>query len=137
MNRTAIKEMTERMFGRQTDIRMAAKRRTQQRRNIMNRNARIALGLALMLALAGCVSPTPYLDEHFGDAVRQARLAQTLHPDAGRVDDPVVGLDGVAAQASIVGYEKSFQKPPPVTNVINIGGAIGGGNAGAAPAPMQ
>lgn len=110
-----------------------AAERTQQRRDIMNRNARILLGLSVMLGLAGC-APSPFFDEHFGDAVRQARLAQTLHPEASRNLEPVVGLDGVAAQASIVGYEKSFQKPPAVTNVINIGGTIGGGNAGMAPA---
>lgn len=94
-------------------------------------NVRILACLALTIGLAGCVSPTPMLDEHFGDAVRAARLAQTIHPDAGKNADPVAGLDGVAANASIAGYHESFKTPPPVTNVINIGGVIGGG-AGAA-----
>ena len=38
-----------------------------------------ALGSAALLA--GCVSTTPVMDSKFGDAVRQARTAQTLNPD--------------------------------------------------------
>jgi len=135
MNRTAIKEATERMFGRlpQHDMPAATpKRQTNPRRGIMNRKARTLLCLALMLGLAGCASPTPMFDETFGDAVRAARLAQTIHPDAGRNADPVAGLDGVAALESMKRYDDSFRKPPPVTNVINVGGVMGGGNAGAA-----
>ncbi|HEX8989582.1 MAG TPA: hypothetical protein VF816_16615 [Rhodocyclaceae bacterium] len=97
----------------------------------MKRNARSIAGLVLALGLAGCVSPTPVLDEHFGEAVRAARLAQTVNPDAGRNTDPVFGLDGVASQESIVRYHNSFRNPPPVTNVINIGGVIGGATPGA------
>jgi hypothetical protein len=103
----------------------------------MNGKPRTLVGLALVLALAGCASPTPYLDEHFGEAVRQARLAQTLHPDAGRDADPVAGLDGAAAQESIRRYQASFKSPPPVTNVINIGGTIGSGGSGGSMAPAQ
>lgn len=99
----------------------------------MNMNARLVLCAALALSATACVSSTPMLDERFGDAVRAARLAQTLHPDAGLNADPVAGLDGVAAKESMKHYEDSFKTPPPVTNVINIGGVIGGG-AGA-PAP--
>lgn len=91
-------------------------------------NVRILACLALSAGLAGCASPTPILDEHFGDAVRAARLAQTIHPDAGMSADPVGGMDGVAANASIEGYHESFKTPPPVTNVINIGGVVGGGS---------
>jgi hypothetical protein len=94
-------------------------------------NRTILACLALSIGLAGCASPTPVLDEHFGEAVRAARLAQTLNPNAGTSTDPVAGLDGVAANASIVGYHDSFKTPPPVTNVINIGGVIGGGGSGA------
>jgi hypothetical protein len=131
MNRTAIKEMTERMFRRQQPglSAMQAGHRTQHWRKIMNRKARTLLGLALVLGLAGCASPTPHLDESFGDAVRAARLAQTVHPDAGLNADPVNGLDGMAANESMKHYDESFKTPPPVTNVINIGGVIGGAGA--------
>jgi hypothetical protein len=135
MNRTAIKEMTERAFRRrlQQGARSESSvRLTLKRRRLMNKKTRNILGLALLLSLTGCVSPTPMLDETFGDTVRAARLAQTLHPDAGRDAAPVVGLDGIAAQESIKRYEASFRTPPPVSNVINIGGVMTGGGAPAA-----
>lgn len=131
MNRTAIKQRTERMFGqRRSRADRTAGCPNQPRRTLMNRYARLIPGLALLLGLGGCVSPTPVLDEHFGDAVRQARLAQTLNPDAGRNTAPVLGMDGVAAQESVSRYEASFRKPPAVTNVINIGGVIGAPSPG-------
>ncbi len=132
MNRTAIKQAAERTFRRPPAASAGASgQRNHLRRNAMNTKTRILLGLALALGLGGCASPTPYLDEHFGDAVRAARLAQTMHPDAGRDADPVAGMDGVAAKESMTRYGDSFKNPPPVTNVVNIGGVIGGGGSGA------
>lgn len=135
MNRTAIKETTEQMFDKRREGADRGTPRLAQpvhpRRKTMNVNARIVAGLALLLGLGGCVSPTPMLDEHFGEAVRAARLAQTINPDAGR-NDPIIGMDGVAAQRSIERYETSFKNPPPVTNVVNIGGVIGSRPAGTA-----
>ena len=84
---------------------------------------RVAVALAL---LSGCAnSPTPNYDARFGDAVRQARQMMTLNPNAST--DPMVGMDGKAAREVSVRYQDSFKAPPPVVNVINIGGAIGGG----------
>jgi hypothetical protein len=137
MNRTAIKDRTERPFERRRPPQHESESRTHPRRHIMNRKAWIIVGLALVLSLAACASPTPMLDEHFGDAVRAARLAQTLHPDAGRDADPVTGLDGIAAERSIDRYHASFRNPPPVTNVVNIGGTIGGGAGGGPATPAQ
>lgn len=76
--------------------------------------------------LAGCASsPTPNYDLRFGDAVRDARARQTLNPDAAGA--PVVtGMDGKSAREAITLYGKTFQSPPPVVNVINIGGSIAG-----------
>jgi hypothetical protein len=82
----------------------------------------------VLTIFAGCaVSPTPNYDARFGEAVRQARLMQTLNPDAGGKPGPAAGLDGPAASAAMGRYHDSFKAPPPVVNVINIGGAIGGG----------
>jgi uncharacterized lipoprotein len=81
---------------------------------------------ALLLAslLAGCAaSPTPNYDARFGDAVRAAREAQRLNPQG--VAHHVPGLEGKAAQEATGRYQDSFKKPPPVVNVINIGGQIG------------
>jgi hypothetical protein len=81
--------------------------------------------------LAGCAqTATPNYDMRFGDALREARLAMTIDPNAGRRDDEVKGIDGRAAQEGIKLYQDTFKQPPPVTNVINIGGAIGGSGGG-------
>lgn len=80
--------------------------------------------------VAGCASSSPDYDAVFGDAVRQSRASMTLNPNAGSNPDPVVGMDGKAARETVIRYQESFQKPPPVTNVINIGGPLGGGGSG-------
>lgn len=82
--------------------------------------------LLLLALLAGCAaSSTPAYDSRFGDAVRQARRQMTINPNAGSNPDPVAGLDGKAAREAFGRYEDSFKAPPPVVNVINIGGGVG------------
>lgn len=83
--------------------------------------------LLLPISLAACsTSTTPNYDARFGDAVRQARQAQTLNP--GTVStNPVMGMDGKAAKEAAGRYQDSFKTPPPVVNVINIGGQQSGG----------
>ena len=89
---------------------------------------RIVSALSLAALLAGCaVSATPQYDTRFGDAVRQARQQMTLNPGAPSTD-PVAGLDGPAARSAQTLYQDSFKAPPPVVNVINIGGQINSGS---------
>jgi hypothetical protein len=84
--------------------------------------------LALTLLLGtGCSHVTPNYDARFGDAVRDARKKMTLNPDAGKDGNPVAGMDGRSASESMKQYHESYKVPPPAVNVINIGGAIGGG----------
>ena len=80
--------------------------------------------LAGLVMLAGC-STTPQYDHQFGDAVRQARLAMTVNPNAASNPDQVAGMDGQAAREANARYLQTFKEPPPVINVINIGGAVG------------
>lgn len=83
--------------------------------------------LLLPAALAGCAtSATPHYDLVFGDAVRQARTQQTLDLQAGSRARPALGLDGRAAEEGMHLYRESFKAPPPVVNVINIGGSAAG-----------
>ena len=78
--------------------------------------------------LAGCaVSPTPHYDARFGDAVRQARQAQTLNPQPS--SNAAQGMDGMAAKAATDRYIGTFKAPPPPVNVINIGGSIATGSS--------
>jgi hypothetical protein len=87
-----------------------------------------SLALLLLALLCGCAaSPTPNYDLRFGNAVREARQRMTLNPNAGSNPDPVAGMDGQAAREAIVRYQDSFKTPPPVVNVINIGGSASGG----------
>jgi len=87
--------------------------------------------VALTAGLAACASSspettTPHLDQHFGQAVNQAKALQTINPNASLNTDPVAGLDGVAANAAIDNYTKSVTTPPPPATVINIGGGLSG-----------
>lgn len=87
------------------------------------------LAIVLLLGLVGgcATTTTPHYDARFGNAVREAKLKMTINPDAGNTGDQVAGMDGKAAKESVTRYQDSFKAPPPVTNVINIGGSIGGG----------
>lgn len=84
------------------------------------------LGSMLVAAsLSGCASTTPRLDAAFGQAVREARAAQTLRPQGPVSTDPVLGLDGLAASAAQQRYQASFQQPPQSFDINNIGGGLG------------
>jgi hypothetical protein len=86
------------------------------------------IGIFAIILAAGCAQTvTPHYDMRFGDAVREANLAMTIDPEAGHRGDEVRGIDGRAAQEGITRYHDSFKQPPPVTNVINIGGGLAGG----------
>ena len=89
---------------------------------------RTTLGLgATLLALAGCSSSSPVLDANFGNAVREARAAQTLNPKASVENtQPALGIDGKAANEAQRRYVDSFKAPPKTFEVINIGGSIVG-----------
>ncbi len=135
MNRTAIKELGIRAaLPPAPDAAKPAaatpKLKRDKRRKAMNKTLVSILCITVVGAGAGCASRTPMLDERFGDAVREARAKQTINPDAGRDTDPVLGLDGLAARESIERYKDATKAPPPVMNVINIGGGIGGGGGG-------
>lgn len=86
-----------------------------------------SLALVLLALLGGCASSTtPNYDLRFGDAVREARQRMTLNPNAGSNPDPVAGMDGRSAREAVGRYQDSFRSPPPVVNVINIGGSMAG-----------
>ena len=72
--------------------------------------------LPLLLAMvAGCANTTPEL---------------TLNPEASQNSDPVVGMNGKAADAAIDRYNSSYESPPVTNNVFTIGVGSGGGSSG-------
>ena len=85
----------------------------------------VALAIVCLVALTGCAS-TPHYDARFGDAVRQARVAMTVNPAGSSMNDPVAGIEGQAAKEAMSRYYETFKAPPPVVNVINIGGVTSG-----------
>ena len=91
---------------------------------------KLALALSSVALVAGCASssPTPLYDAHFFDAVRESRRLMVLNPSPAPPD--VQGLDGRAAQEAIGRYHDTFKSPPPVVNVINIGGEMGSSSPG-------
>ena len=95
---------------------------------------KLAISICLPLCLGflgGCTTPlTPQYDAKFGLAVREARLKMTINPEAGKNPDLALGIHGGAAKETLIRYQNSFKAPPPVTNVINIGGSLGSGGGG-------
>ena len=85
------------------------------------------LSVVMISALfGGCATePAPYLENRLGDAVRAARVQQTIDLDASKNTDPVSGMDGASAKTSIERYYKSFDAPPPTFTIINVGGSSG------------
>lgn len=94
--------------------------------NTMNLSSRLAGALAAGSLVAGCSATTPQLDAVFGQAVRDARVAQTINPKASENTNPVLGIDGKAAASAQQRYQESFQTPPRTFDIINIGGSISG-----------
>jgi outer membrane murein-binding lipoprotein Lpp len=87
--------------------------------------ATIRTGAAALaaLALAGCVSPAPRFDDHFGEAVRANLAAQVANPAASANPDAVQGVDGRAARGAQERYEKSFAQPEaPPTSLVGAAG---------------
>jgi len=80
--------------------------------------------LILLIGLmAGCASVTPNYDAKFGDAVRAARQAQTVNPNAAPDADPVLGLDAQAAVNAQGRYQDSFKAPPKTFDITGESGS--------------
>lgn len=83
---------------------------------------RLICSMMALGALAGCMSTTPKYDARFGEAVRHNRQAQVLDPAAGTGQAEPAALDAGSARNAFQRYRDSFKTPPPVVNVINLGG---------------
>jgi hypothetical protein len=103
--------------------------------NLVSTSKLLAVAAAI-LALQACATPcptldaclatSPRLDARFGDSVNVAKAQQTLNPDASKNRNIVAGLDGKAAQETMIRYRESFKSPPPPSNVFTIGISGGG-----------
>ena len=85
-------------------------------------NTSALLGLiAILISMTGCVSRTPYLDSHFGEAVNLLKAQQVLNPQASNNSDQVKGIDGRAGKSAYDAYQKSFSAPEPQSSAFTIG----------------
>lgn len=87
--------------------------------------SKLLTAAAAVLALQACAT-SPTLDARFGDSVNVAKAQQTINPDASKNRNAVAGMDGKAAQETMVRYRESFKNPPPPANVFTIGVGSGG-----------
>ena len=68
------------------------------------------------VSLWGCAGNVPeaqrtdYLNMNYGKSFKSAKNNQILNPDAGNNLEPVVGLNGEAAENGVDKYKKSFEK---------------------------
>ena len=91
---------------------------------------RASVCAGISLSLAGCLTSTPQWDAHFGETVQQISASQVLNPQAGTNADPVAGVDGGAAAASMFRYDKSFSQPAVVSSPFGIGLGSSGSTSG-------
>ena len=76
----------------------------------------IVLLVMFSVSLWGCAGNIPeaqrsdYLNMNFGKSGESAKNNQILDPEAGKNLEPVVGLNGEAAEHGVDKYKKSFEK---------------------------
>jgi hypothetical protein len=72
--------------------------------------------VAIFFISAGCAGPTR-LAMDYGNSHKLSTLNQTLNAEAEKNLEPVMGLDGQAAQATMERYREGFEKaaPPSIT----------------------
>ena len=75
----------------------------------------VILGI-VSIPLWGCAGNLPQgkrmeqLEKNWGKSFESAKKNQILNPDAGKNLDPVVGLNGEAAENGVNKYKESFKK---------------------------
>ena len=76
----------------------------------MTKKGFLLIGLAgVFLISVGCVGPSR-LAMDYGTSYKLAKFNQVLNPAAEKNLEPVSGLDGGAAQATIGKYRKGFEE---------------------------
>jgi hypothetical protein len=82
----------------------------------------VAFAGIMVMILTGCATGPTRLEADYGTSYNLARSQQILNPAAQQNLEPVYGFDGRAAEATIVRYRGTFEKPsPPPTYAISVG----------------
>ena len=83
----------------------------------------VVLAVFSVVTLWGCAGNLPeskrvdYLEMNWGKSFESAKKNQILNPDAGKNLEPVVGLNGEAAEHGVNKYKKSFKKEAEKTDI--------------------
>jgi len=82
--------------------------------------------ITVIFLIAGC-GPTR-LEMDYGTSYQLQKYNQILNPGAGKNADPVVGINGQAAQNTVDKYKQGFEAGKETSTVYQISvGDIGGG----------
>jgi hypothetical protein len=90
--------------------------------NIINMILIAILGM-FSIALWGCAGNLPeservkHLEMNWGKSFESAKKNQILNPEAGKSLEPVVGLNGEAAEHGVNKYKESFKKEAEKTDI--------------------
>lgn len=76
--------------------------------------------IAMFLIFTACAGPSR-LDIDYGTSHKLSKFNQILDPEAEKNLEPVMGLDGKAAESVVEKYQKDFEKPAsPPTYILGI-----------------
>jgi hypothetical protein len=89
--------------------------------------------LSSLLLLTACSHYPSKVDDNFGKSVRSALIAQIADLKAPESFTFESNTDGRSMKSAVDRYQRSFEIPPPATNVFNIG--VGNSAAGGAGLP--
>lgn len=84
--------------------------------------AKIFLWTLVTVGIFGCAQQS-LLDENWGRSFESARYNQILNPEAGKNLEPVVGLEGPAAERIMEGYisgDAKKHKPASEIGILTI-----------------
>ena len=78
---------------------------------MLNKIIKIISGAVLAVGIFGCaqhpvIQTESQLDKNWGRSFESARYNQILNPEAGKLPEPVEGLEGPAAERIMKGYMK-------------------------------
>jgi hypothetical protein len=87
--------------------------------------ARYLMVIGLIAAssiFSGCAQRETMLDRNWGRSYESAKFNQILNPEAGKNLEPVVGLDGQAADTALESYRKQFGQAKETTFTFSVTG---------------
>ena len=72
-------------------------------------------------SLTGCADQPTLIDRQFGTSTHEIKVQQSVHPYGRDTAYPPMASEGVIGKSAIDRYHRSYELPPPPTNVYNIG----------------